>query len=512
MLLGALGAFAVATTLGGLAWVRVYDTQLVRQAESELIAQGVALTQVWRAELVRRGADAQTGVLRLEEPARTTDDPELEPLLPGLRASDAVLPAPPQAGPSAHPADPMMAEAGQTVTPMLREVARHTLAGLRIVDPTGVVVASSHPGNVGTSLEGREEVQRALRGAPVSVLRRRDPSGEDVGLASLSRDTALRVVVVLPVVDGQRVWGAVVLVRTPMTVAKAVYGDRWNVAATALVLALVVALVSFGLSAFVLRPVRALVRQTRSIGAGSNAGQVPIAAPVVAELAELSGALASMARQLETRAGYIRDFTRSVSHEFKTPLAAIRGAVELLEDERLSGEQRARLTHNVARDAERLTRLVERLLVLAKADLQPGTVDSTALEPVVSAVRERLGPQVEVQVPLELKVAAPAEALEAVLDHLVENALQHGGAAVKVRVSAARQGASVWLEVADDGPGISVANRARIFEPFFTTARDTGGTGLGLSIAAALVRAFGGTLELLESEKGAHFRASLPGA
>ena len=72
------------------------------------------------------------------------------------------------------------------------------------------------------------------------------------------------------------------------------------------------------------------------------------------------------------------------------------------------------------------------------------------------------------------------------------------------------QAAAAVIDITDDGPGISEANRARIFAPFFTTNRDRGGTGMGLTIARALLRSHGGEIELVPSEKGARFRLTIP--
>ncbi|MFY0577059.1 histidine kinase dimerization/phospho-acceptor domain-containing protein [Cystobacter fuscus] len=160
------------------------------------------------------------------------------------------------------------------------------------------------------------------------------------------------------------------LSRTPMTLAKAVYADRWNLTAIGLVLLGVVTLMSLAGAALVVRPVRALVRQTRDIATGAPEGFAPISHPVVRELAELSESLAGMATALRDRNQYIRSFAANVSHEFKTPLAAIQGAVELLRDsaEGMSAAQRERFLSNIDADARRLTRLVQRLLELARAD------------------------------------------------------------------------------------------------------------------------------------------------
>ncbi len=72
--------------------------------------------------------------------------------------------------------------------------------------------------------------------------------------------------------------------------------------------------------------------------------------------------------------------------------------------------------------------------------------------------------------------------------------------------------AAVWVEISDDGPGISPANAARVFEPFFTTARARGGTGLGLAVVRSLLAAHGGDIELGDSAAGTRLRVRLPRA
>jgi signal transduction histidine kinase len=507
-----LGAFVLA--LLGLAFVRVYDDQLIRQTESELIAQGAVIAEMYRALLNQRVGTEPYGVGRLVSwPFPASEDTHLRPILPSLRASDEVLPPVEEPPFSAIPAEPHAQRAGDELSPLLINVARSTLAGIRVVDTQGVVVASSASG-LGTTLAAREEVRRALRGEPRGVLRRRLADPEDAPLASLSRDTGVRVTVVLPVLKGDRVWGAVVLSRTPMTFAKALYADRWNLTATGLVLLGVVALMSLAAAALVVRPVRALVRQTRAIAASAPEGFEPVARPVVRELAELSESLAGMATALRDRNQYIRSFAANVSHEFKTPLASIQGAVELLRDsaEQMTPEQRERFLSNIDADARRLTRLVQRLLELARADSLVARPARTELAPLLASLAERAraeGLAVEVgSVPEGLWLGLPAEVLEDILWQLLTNASQHGGEGVRVRLEADMRagGGRGRVVVRDDGKGISESNRARIFDAFFTTARERGGTGLGLTIAQSMLRAFGASLELLPPEgKGAAF-------
>ncbi len=514
MVFTAVGLGALVLALLGLALVRVYDNQLIRQTETELITQGVVVSEVYRALLREHVGTEEYGATRLVQWPFAEPGAHLRPILPSLRASDEALPPSEEPPPlSAIAPEPRALRAGKRLSPLLFEVARSTLAGIRVVDTQGVVVATSGVSSLGTTLAAREEVLRALRGEPRSVLRRRLADPDDAPLASLSRDTGVRVTVVLPILEGERVWGAVVLSRTPMTFAKAVYADRWNLTATGLVLLGVVALMSLAAATLVVRPVRALVRQTRAIATSAPEGFEPVARPVVQELAELSESLAGMASALRDRNQYIRSFAANVSHEFKTPLASIQGAVELLRDsaEQMTPEQRERFLSNIDADARRLTRLVQRLLELARADSLVARPSRTELAPLLESLAERARAQglvVEVApVPSGLWLGLPAEVVEDIVWQLITNASQHGGEGVRVRLEADVAGEGRGrVVVRDDGQGISESNRARIFDAFFTTARERGGTGLGLTIAQSMLRAFGASLELLPAgERGAAF-------
>ncbi len=507
-----LGAFVLA--LLGLVAVRVYDDQLIRHTEGELIAQGAVVAEVYRALLREQGPGEDHGLARSAPwPFPMAAGARIRPILPMLRASSEPLPPDEDPPPALVPAEFHAQQAGAKLSPLLAEAARATLAGIRVVDVQGVVVASS-AGGAGSTLAAREEVRRALRGEPFSLLRKRRSDPEDASLASLSRDTGVRVVVAVPVLEGERVWGAVVLSRTPMTFAKALYADRWNLFATGFVLLGVVAVMALVAATLVVRPVRALVQQTRAIAASTPSGLQPVPSPVVEELAELSEALANMATALRDRNQYIRSFTANVSHEFKTPLAAIQGAVELLRDssERMSPEQRERFLSNIDADARRMTRLVQRMLELGAADTLESTPAQLELAPLLASLVERArAEQLSVEVaavPAGLRLALPAEVLEAVLWQLVTNAHQHAGPGVRVWLAAEVLDGGRWAHVTvrDDGKGISEANRKRIFDAFFTTARERGGTGLGLTIAQSMLRAFGASLELLPAQgRGAAF-------
>jgi signal transduction histidine kinase len=196
----------------------------------------------------------------------------------------------------------------------------------------------------------------------------------------------------------------------------------------------------------------------------------------------------------------------------------MQGAVELLREHGadMSGGERERFLGMVAADANRLERLVRRLLELARADVMQPRQEQAAIADIINAVaiRQReLGLDVVVDNQAAgARVAIAAEILDSILGTLCDNARQHAGAGARVTIRSAMDRATrqLLIDFSDNGPGISPGNAAKIFEPFFTTARERGGTGLGLSITRSLLAAHGGGIALLPTQQGAAFRLSLP--
>ena len=337
-------------------------------------------------------------------------------------------------------------------------------------------------------------------------------------VGALSRPSGLRVFVVLPVQGNAGLLGAVVLSRTPRDIGQAVWAKRWELGTLAVSLLTAGGLLAAGLSRLVTRPLAVVVAQAQFLALGRQAP--PLQRPGTREVADLSAALTRMAAMLDQRARYIIAFAASVSHEFKTPLAGLRGAAELLEDhaDTLPADERGKLLGILARNTERLDLLVRRLLDLARADMMrpeagPATSVAEVLEALLPAYRDR-GMAVHADAGT-CTVAFPSDALGALLASLLDNAAAHAsldgrGSGAIVFVSARNRGQRTWITVKDNGPGISPANRGRVFEPFFTTSRDQGGTGLGLAIVRAMAQGVGGAADLVPSEDGACFCVELP--
>jgi signal transduction histidine kinase len=213
------------------------------------------------------------------------------------------------------------------------------------------------------------------------------------------------------------------------------------------------------------------------------------------EIGVLQQVLFQMADRLSRRADYVQEFASQVGHELKTPITAIRGAAELLAHglDDMPSADRERFSSNILEDAQRMERLVNRLLELARLENErPELAQTIDAHESVRRLLERYGQRVQLELRTEPGVIAiDPELLTSALGNLVENALRHGGTD-PVRVVLSRHEQLLRIDVIDRGPALSEANRKRLFERFFTTERDRGGTGLGLAIVKAIAEARGG--------------------
>lgn len=230
-------------------------------------------------------------------------------------------------------------------------------------------------------------------------------------------------------------------------------------------------------------------------------------------------AAALSARQAsETR---VRQFVADASHELRTPLAAIRGYTELTQR---MGDDREAVAHamsRVASETERMTRLVEDLLLLARLDsgrpLEREPVDLSRV--AVDAVNDAhvAGPdhQWELDLPEEpVIVTGDAARLHQVLANLLANARLHTGAGTVVTTRLSGEPTQTVLQVIDNGPGIPAALQSEVFERFArgdtSRSRKGGSTGLGLAIVSAVVRAHNGTIAVNSSPGHTEFTVRLP--
>jgi signal transduction histidine kinase len=485
--------------LAGILASGIYDDQLVHRTEAELLAQSVALAVgIARDAAASLPADVALGA-EVSDRRVISLDADLA----------ATRPPRPDATPAA-PADPAFQALGQRVAPDLAATQAMTLAGFRLLDPAGTVIAGR--GEVGLSLAQVEEVSEALRGRTTVTLRRRVSKHPYPPLGSLSRGRPYRLFVAVPIVVRHRVAGVLYASRTPVDVLGSLYGQREALGLAAAAVVAATMLAGLVLHRAISLPVRELVALTRAIGAGDRAAVASHRHHGTAEFAVLAGSLRDMAMRLTKRNDAVSSFAAHVSHELKSPLSAIRGTVELLRDDDAAAPMEAgdrhRFLDHLLSDAERLGALLSRLREMARAEAEP-TAGRATVEVVLEGLRARFATlSIRADGELGAEMGVSAENLVVLLSHLADNAARHGAATLHVSVR--RDGPMVVILVRDDGTGISPGNRARVFDSFFTTRREEGGTGMGLSIVRALIEAHGGTVELTDTVEGAGFALAVP--
>ena len=293
-------------------------------------------------------------------------------------------------------------------------------------------------------------------------------------------------------------------------------------------LAVVVAFaVGWVLAGAALRPIQEITRTAQTIGAERDFGRrVQHIGPAdeVGQLAttfnEMLAELASAYRQLEEALDSQRRFVADASHELRTPLTTVRGNVELLQrTPPIAPAERAEVLADTTAEVDRLIRLVNQLLALARADAgQTLHRDAIPLKPLLEDVCRQakgLAPGAALcGEPLpDVSAAGDRDALKQVLLILVDNAHMHTTPGTAITLSCAAVGDWVQISVRDTGPGIAPDVLPHIFERFYRgeVARSGPGAGLGLAIAKELTTAQGGTIEV-ESEigRGSVFTVNLP--
>lgn len=283
----------------------------------------------------------------------------------------------------------------------------------------------------------------------------------------------------------------------------------------------VAALASMALAQWLTRPLRQTAAAARRLAAGERGVALPSAGST--EGAELSTALASLDRALATSEGRQREFLLSISHEMRTPLAAVRGYAEALADGMITPAELPEVGETLVRETERLDAFVRDLLELARLQADDFTIQRVHvdLDALLGQVRTAWSAKAaSLQVALSVAGSAPAAALadpqrlRQVVDGLVENALRATPAGGNVTVTVRPAPGALVVEVADTGPGLRPDDLAVAFERGALHARYRDnrpvGTGLGLSIAARLVTRMGGTLTAGNGTAGAAFTVTLP--
>ncbi|NCT84211.1 MAG: two-component system sensor histidine kinase CreC [Comamonadaceae bacterium] len=407
---------------------------------------------------------------------------------------------------------------GRLATQLQRYAAREVdvpIWGLRkqsltlriyVTDAAGrVVLDSGQPSAVGQDYSQWRDVALTLRG---------DYGARSTRYASDDRSTIL--VVAAPVLQGGRTLGVVSVAKPVASVQRFIDRAERRVfwAGAALLAASLVVGVAVTLWLV------ASVRRLRRFAQQAQAGQAQTLPAVPGELGELAVAMDDMRRRLEGREQLEHD-VRALTHELKSPLAALRASGELLQDE-LPAADRQRFAAQVLDQTARLQTLVERVLALSQLEAQvgPGGRQRVALADWAEAQLRRQAPRLERQglrivwtAREEVVVQADPALLELAFGNLLVNAIDFAPAGSTLELAVSATPTSARLSLRDHGPGVPPAGFAQLGRRFFSTARPGSlvkGSGLGLAIARRVAALHGGRLAFEAAEPGLRVMLILP--
>lgn len=272
-----------------------------------------------------------------------------------------------------------------------------------------------------------------------------------------------------------------------------------------------------------LTPITRMASQAEQLGANNLHERLPVIHPED-ELGRLARVFNDLLGRLERSFSSMREFTADASHEFRTPLAIIRGEADVaLSQERSIREYRETLAI-IQDEARRLTRLVDDMLALARADsgqrvhqIKEFYLDDLVEECARSfqSLAERNRQTLTLDAGQDVSIRGDEELLRRMISNLLDNALKYTPPGGSISVALRRGESSVRLTIADTGIGVPSEDAARIFERFYRVdkarSRAVGGSGLGLSIVKWIAELHGGAVEL-ESRvgHGSAFTVSLP--
>lgn len=331
--------------------------------------------------------------------------------------------------------------------------------------------------------------------------------------ARTSRDTpdapSSTMYVAAPITSGDRIIGVMSVGKPTENTNQLIQAAKEKVFKATLLVFLAVILVAALLSFLVTRPIRRLTEYARAVRDGKR---VPLPKLGSGEIGLLGTTFEEMREALEGKR-YVEKYVQTLTHEIKSPLSGIRGAVELLRED-LPPEKRTQFLGNIERETRRLQSLVEKLLNLSSLQRKVGVseAESFSFQALVDEVVGEHHPSAEAKA-LTINVRSQGAArvrgekfwLKEAVANLLQNALDFSPRGSSIDISITEENGSVRLEVSDRGAGIPEWALGRIFEQFYSLPRPDSGkksTGLGLPLVREVMDLHGGTIDLRNRSEG----------
>jgi two-component system sensor histidine kinase CreC len=363
-----------------------------------------------------------------------------------------------------------------------------------ITDTAGKVIFDSlDRGNIGEDYSEWLDVARTLKGEYGARTTREDPKDPI--------STVLHVGA--PIMVKGRLAGVLTVAKPTTNINAFIRMEKpkilrlWYIAAAlAIVLSLVV-------SIWLTHPIKRLTRYANSVREGKRVTLPPMGR---SELRDMGLALENMREALEGKK-YVEQYIHTLTHEIKSPLSAIRGAAELLE-ERMPPEKRERFLSNIRTEAGRIQDLVDRMLELSELETRQTlhNEETFTLGSLVNTVLESKGPilsrkdlHLTLEVDENIRVTGDSFLLHQALSNLIQNSIDFSLPGNWITISSRMEGGGLRLRVEDEGPGIPEHYRQKVFDKFFSLQRpDTGkkSTGLGLNFVREVATLHGGEIVL----------------
>jgi two-component system sensor histidine kinase CreC len=379
-------------------------------------------------------------------------------------------------------------------------VKRGVDTGIYITNEKGIVIFDSEDGRrVGQDFSNWLDVSRTLRGEYGARTTRRVPDDPTTSVLHVAA----------PIMINGKIAGVLTVTKPAATINDMILGVKplfTQVFGISAVVAIALMLmVSYWLSL----PIKRLTRYANQVRAGKR---VSFPALDESEIGEMGHAFERMREALEGKK-YVEEYVHTLTHEIKSPLSAIRGAAELLE-EKMEPERRERFLMNIRNEVNRIQDIVDRMLELSvlenrkELDKRERVSLTALLNTVIEskhAMLEKENIEIVTRAPDEAFVVGDAFLLHQAVANLIQNAIDFSPQQSRIELSAIVAGDKLRLVVRDFGPGVPEYAKAKVFDKFYSLQRPGSGkksTGLGLNFVKEVATLHGGTIEIANCPDG----------
>ena len=504
----AMQAVTVVLPFLGIAISRLYETELIRQTESNLLAQAVAIRTRFLQEL-ESSPELHPSSKKLTKKLAKRHNPRKRVVyewLPTLDVNNTEkLPPIFEEMADSVKGDVAAKKIAARLNKFMDSLQFNLLASIRIFDSNGVVVGTTGK-RLDFTLLDREEVKLALKGKIGRSIRQkasyRFPLYSKISFASGGI-----VYIAVPIIHNDAVVGGVLLGRTPKSLARSLYLHRNTFLALLAVLFAVNCIATIWVTSYIIRPIRSIVHELRSLKNDQNQAFECSAADKLKETQVLSDAIAGLWKSSQEQLQYLQTMVRLLIHEVKTPVSSIVATSEVLNQfsSEMNQKERSDFYHQLAKDGNKLANILDRVYALTKAEheaMQSRTIKVKRLYDFLGLEYPELNILDEAYTHLALKI--PEETILLIFENLVKNAQMHGKPPFVLKcdlqLNREQQRKVLCFYLIDSGAAIDQSELNNALKPFYTTTRPEGGMGLGLTLIQNLIKRSGGNFKAIDRD------------